>query len=399
MIRPQHIVIIGAGIIGLSTAYALLSQGRGKQRVTVLEQASVDHERCTSHGFSRLLRFEYGPDALYTNMVRLSLERWHRLERTAGRKLYTRSGVLTLGKSAEHGTLAGYRLARGLGLPVERLPEDECRRRFPAFDTTAFDTFIYNAEGGILHASACLQALRDQVRALGGEIREHCRVAHLEERPYGPLQLRLATGDALAAERVVIAAGPWVHRLLAGLDLPVRITRQYLLYFAGLSPDVFAAGRFPAFLADNLYGFPIHQGCNGWVKASSHELGASIAPDDAKQPDQAILARIRVQLDEVLPALRSAQVARVDACMYDATPDGDFILDHLPNDHRVIVASGLSGHAFKFGPLLGEVLSSMVHDSEPIIPLERFRLARFGVTPPLSMLSAASSAYLPGVSH
>jgi len=63
--------------------------------------------------------------------------------------------------------------------------------------------------------------------------------------------------------------------------------------------------------------------------------------------------------------------------MYDVTPDEDFILDRLPQDPRIIFATGLTGHGFKFGLLLGELLSSMVCDTQPIMPLERFRLARF----------------------
>jgi glycine/D-amino acid oxidase-like deaminating enzyme len=63
--------------------------------------------------------------------------------------------------------------------------------------------------------------------------------------------------------------------------------------------------------------------------------------------------------------------------MYDVTPDQDFILDRLPTDPRVVLATGLSGHGFKFGPLLGELLSSMVCDTQPVVPLERFQLARF----------------------
>ncbi|HEV2583501.1 MAG TPA: FAD-dependent oxidoreductase, partial [Ktedonobacteraceae bacterium] len=102
MVSKQHIIIIGAGIIGLSTAYALLHEGQ--RRVTVLEQATVDHERGASHGFSRLLRFEYGPDPLYTHMVRLSLDRWHQLEQATGNTLYLRSGVLTLGRKDDHCT-------------------------------------------------------------------------------------------------------------------------------------------------------------------------------------------------------------------------------------------------------------------------------------------------------
>ena len=63
--------------------------------------------------------------------------------------------------------------------------------------------------------------------------------------------------------------------------------------------------------------------------------------------------------------------------MYDVSPDEDFILDRLPSDPRVIFATGLSGHGFKFGLLLGEILSSLVSDTEPPVPLDRFRLSRF----------------------
>ncbi len=292
--KPLHIVVIGAGITGLSAAYALLSQPEGLPRVTLLEQATVDHERGTSHGFSRLLRFEYGSDLFYTNMVRLSLARWRQLERATGRELYTRCGVVTLGKQDDRSTLTSYRLMRSIGLPVEQMQEGEFRQRFPQFATTTFDTFIYNAEGGILHASSCLRVLSDRIRDLGGEIRENSRVTNLEhDRMNRPVQLRLASGEALEADRVIVASGPWVHHLLADLKLPVRVTRQYLLYFAGLSPSLFAAGRFPAFLADTLYGFPIHRGCNGWVKVASHDPGAIISPNDATPQDQNVLTRIR----------------------------------------------------------------------------------------------------------
>src|SRR6266436_7830971 len=97
MAHQPHIIIVGAGIIGLSTAYALLTHGM--QRVTVLEQVSVDHRRGSSHGFSRLLRFEYGSDAFYSEMVRLSLKRWKNLEQVVGRTLYTPTGLLMLGNN------------------------------------------------------------------------------------------------------------------------------------------------------------------------------------------------------------------------------------------------------------------------------------------------------------
>lgn len=376
MLRQQRIVIVGAGIVGLSTAYALLA--RGMRNVTVLEQAVVDHERSTSHGFSRLLRFEYGPDAFYSNMVRLSLRRWKRLEGISRRTLYTPTGLLVLGNQNDNFTQPGYHVAQRLGLPAERLSEENCRLRFPQFDTQPYNLLIYNREAGILHASTCLQALRELIIDFGGEIYESCRVTQLtNDSLLRPIRLRLSSGTEIPADRVVLATGPWVHRLLADLRLPVCVTRQYLLYFAGSPTSLFGAGAFPAFICQDLYGFPIHQGCNGWIKAASHRFGAPIDPDDVTSHDRAVVSHISQRLRELLPTLGGAELARIDSCMYDVTPDEDFILDRLPYDPRVIFATGLTGHGFKFGVLLGELLSSMVCGTEPLVPLDRFRLSRF----------------------
>jgi monomeric sarcosine oxidase len=376
MIRQQHIVIVGAGIVGLSTAYALLTQG--VRKVTVLEQAIVDHKRSSSHGFSRLLRFEYGSDAFYSNMVSLSLKRWRKLQEVAGRTIYTPTGLLMLGNQNDNFTQSSYQVARELGLPVERLSKEDCMQRFPQFDTRSYDTLIYNHHAGILHASTCLQTLRDLVLDLGGEIYESCCVTRLSgDSLIHPIRLRLSSATEISADRVVLATGSWVHRLLADLRLPVRLTRQYLLYFASISPSLYSAGAFPAFFARDLYGFPIHRGCNGWVKASSHEFGIPVDPDEVTSPDDRVISRITRQLRELLPSLSNAELVQIDSCMYDVTPDEDFILDYLPSDSRIVFASGLSGHGFKFGILLGELLSSMVCDTQPPVPLDRFSLSRF----------------------
>lgn len=179
------------------------------------------------------------------------------------------------------------------------------------------------------------------------------------------------------ADRVVLATGSWVHQLLADLHLPVRITRQYLLYFAGLPTSFFGVGTFAAFISEDLYGFPIHQGSNGWLKAASHSFGVSVDPNEITPPDQRVISRIQRQLCELLPELTNAELTHIESCMYDVTPDEDFILDCSPFDRRIIFASGLSGHGFKFGLLLGDLLSSLVCDTQPPVPIDRFRLSRF----------------------
>lgn len=380
IVRQQRVIIIGAGIVGLSTAYALLTQGF--TQVIVVEQEVVDHRRASSHGVSRLLRFEYGADLLYSEMVRQSLSRWQQLEQATQRTLYTPTGVLVLGTERDNFTQPSYQATQRLHLPTECLSRQSCKQRFPQFSTQQSEIITYNAQGGILHASTCLQTLRDLIIDLGGILYEGCRVTNIQHsNAIRPIRVQTSTGDVFSAEHIVLATGSWVHRLLADLRLPIQLTRQYLLYFAGLPYASFGVNAFPAFITNDLYGFPMHYTPGSYsyqlFKAASHSFGASIDPDDILPPEKHVIAQVKASLEDLLPALQQAELVRVDSCMYDVSPDENFILDAVPYDPRLIFASGLSGHGFKFGLLLGEILAGMIGRTAPPVPLERFQLARF----------------------
>ena len=216
IVRQQRIVIVGGGIVGLSTAYALLTAG--VKQVTVLEQEAVNHCRASSHGISRLLRFEYGSDLFYSNMVRLSLNRWQQLEHLSRRTLYTPTGLLILGSEHDSFTRSSYYIMHELHMSSERLSKQHCQQRFPQFASHSHDFITYNTEAGILHASTCLHTLRDMIYDLGGTIYQSCRVTHIGSNgPSHPIRLHTSTGTELLADRVVLATGAWVHRLLTDL--------------------------------------------------------------------------------------------------------------------------------------------------------------------------------------
>jgi glycine/D-amino acid oxidase-like deaminating enzyme len=86
---------------------------------------------------------------------------------------------------------------------------------------------------------------------------------------------------------------------------------------------------------------------------------------------------VREFLRAVAPGAAQAELAGVDRCMYDVTSDEDFILDYHPGGCGVVIASGFSGHGFKFGVLVGRQLCALALDAEPEFPIERFRLSRF----------------------
>jgi monomeric sarcosine oxidase len=380
-LRQDHIVIVGAGIVGLSTAFALLQQGMKK--VTIVEQSTVDHERGASHGLSRLLRFEYGADQFYTEMVQVSLQRWRKLEQRTQRRLYTSTGVLVLGNATDGFTKTSYDALHDLGCPSEFLSRHACHQRFPQFALQGYDLFTYNEEGGILHASYCLQALKDAVCQLGGTLLENQRVIQMSrDSALKPIRLRLINGQELNADRLVLAVGSWIHHLLGDLHLPLRLTRQYVLYFANLPISTFGLSVFPAFMAaGELYGFPINTRAksagSGWLKVAPHTFGMDVDPDDVVHIEPQVIDGVRQDLCRLLPDLRQAELAHVDSCVYDVSPDERFILDMLPDDPRVVFATGLSGHGFKFGLLLGEMLSSLLCQCSAPVDMEHFRLDRF----------------------
>jgi len=366
------VIVVGGGVMGVATGAALAGHGA---EVTVLERYTLAHEWASSHGLSRAIRHEYGSLAIYTEMVARSLVLWNELARETGRHLYTETGVLTLGQPDDGHTLPGYEVMRAAGLPVERLTPQDCAARFPQFRAAEFAAITYNPTGGMLAASECVRTLADRLQARGGTLREGVRVVRVEPAGTGG-RVFLEDGATLEADRVVVTAGPWVHDVLPNLALPVQPTQGQIMYLAGLPAESFAVGCFPVFLAGmSYYGFPL-QG-PGWFKAGWHGRGAAADPRDLYPPNTVQAEDVRAFLRRVIPTAGEGELTLVDCCMYDMTPDEDFILDRHPDGPGVLIGSGFSGHGFKFGVLIGELLAALALDAMPEFPLDRFRLARF----------------------
>lgn len=377
----QRMVVVGGGVMGLATGCALAAQPDSD--VTVLERLQVGHDWASSHGLTRAIRHEYGDAAIYTDMVARSLPLWAELARETERTLYTETGVLTLGHADDGHTLPGLEVMRARSLPAERLTTGECRTRFPQFHPDEYDAITWNPTGGMLHASECLAALAQRFQARGGILREGTQVTRVEPEGDGG-RVTLADGSQISADRVIVTAGPWAHDVLPGVNLPMRPTRQQVCYFGDLPhPEVFAPERFPVFLigvngahgTDQYYGFPL-QGPS-WFKVGLHTFGETADPNAGYEPDEAEVEAVRDFLRRVIPGAAEGRLAGVDRCMYDVSPDEDFILDTHPGGAGVVIGSGFSGHGFKFGVLIGEMLAALALGAEPSVPMERFRLGRF----------------------
>jgi sarcosine oxidase len=350
-------IVIGAGLLGLAAARSLHRRGH---EVLVLEQASVGHPASGSRGEARIFRFGY-EDIAYVEMAIAALDEWRALERESGRKLVVETGQLTFG---DDGALAG--ALAGAGAPFELLTASEVGVRFPAVAPPG--AAVFEPRSGVLLAGDCLAALRD---ANPDAVLEHRRATGIVDD--GRRATVQTEQGPIEASVVICCAGPASAGLLAGagVDVALEPTLEQVAYFArsdgGLpAAPVIIESREPAFS-----GLPTPT--LGLYKAAHHHAGPVCAPElAADEPDAELIGRIVADACRLIPALDPEPVL-TERCIYDNTADRDFVIDRVG---RVVIGAGTSGHGFKFGALLGEVLADLATGAGPTVRLERFRADR-----------------------
>jgi sarcosine oxidase len=176
----------------------------------------------------------------------------------------------------------------------------------------------------------------------GAELREHVRVERLDAH-------QVATeNETIAARTVVVCAGPWTRSLIP--SVPTNATLEHAAYVrAGAGLPIFIDFTEPA-----VYGLPTPG--TDLYKLAVHHGGPVIDPEGEFAPDPGAVGRLQRAITQWLP---DAELVEIDVCPYDNTADEDFIVERIEG---IVVGAGTSGHAFKFGPLLGEQLAELVLD-------------------------------------
>jgi glycine/D-amino acid oxidase-like deaminating enzyme len=309
-------------------------------------------------------------------MVGRALDLWRDLEARAGAHLYVNCGVSCWGRGEidlAHARKSFLTVSR-LGIPIREVSPEELCRIYPQFALADISYATVNPKGGFLRSADCVRATERLVRALGGEVREGSQVVGLDAGD-GGVSVRLSDGETIEAGRAVLTPGAWGAKLFPQMGLTLRLTsnRQQVIYIEGLGQE-FAPGPFPVYLNldHDFYGFPLD--ANGLLKVSLHTPGPLIDPDEVQVPDPQFEAIILDFLRTYIPGAALGRLRMSRMCMYAMTPSEDFILDRLPGTSNVVLGAGFSGHGFKFGPLIGELLADLLLGNEP-----EFALGRFGI--------------------
>ena len=345
----RSIVVVGAGVFGAALARHCARAGWA---VTLVERVVPGHVRAGSGDESRIIRCGHGIDEWHTRSARRAWELWHEIDPS----LVVRSGVLWLAHRDDGWEAAGEETLRALGIPCERVDPASL---FPSFACDDVVWGLWEPEAGVLRARDATRVLAAQAVDAGASL------VLGDARPDG-VAVVLDDGRRLEADRVVWACGAWLPALFGDL-VSLRITQQDVFYFgasaAWRTPPV------PTWVDYDAAAYGLGDLDGRGIKVCSDVEGRLFDPDGDRvpQPDQE--RRARELLAERFPALAVAPLVGTRVCQYELTADTRFLIaPHPEHEGRVWLLGGGSGHGFKHGPALAEVVERWVSGAEAADP-------------------------------
>ena len=365
------VLVVGLGAAGAATTYQLAAAGA---RVVGLDAFAPGHDKGSSHGASRITRQAIGEGKAYVPLALRAHDLWRDMEARTGDSLMITCGALMLGRMTDGGAHAGkpdflrrtIEVAQDFAIEHQVLTPEDTRRRFPMFQPDEDETVYFEPGAGLLRPERCIAAQLSLAEGLGADIRFGEAVLDIDQTGAG---VRVTTDQGFhEAGQVVVAAGPWVGRLIGG-TLAERLTlqRQVMHWFAPEDPSFLSPDRCPVFIWMHgrtteswFYGFPQIPGEAG-VKVAEERFGAPLARPEDQTQVIAPGAAEQVWRDHVAGRLAGVgpRPLASKACLYTMAPDGRFLIDRDPDRDRVIFISACSGHGFKHSAAIGEAVTQM----------------------------------------
>jgi sarcosine oxidase len=336
-----QVAVVGAGITGLSAAYAL--QRRGADFVCFEGAAPGSGQ---SAGRTRVFRHGHDDQRLVRLAVRARAE-WERLEGELGSRLLGRDGVLICGPNVAERAAA----FEAAGVPARLVRRDEQVEALPVFEPPE-DEALLDEFGGSIDVRAAIDGLAASI----GDRLVAARVFEVRER--GPaVELRTSEG-VWSAERAILCPGAQLHELIAGLglEIPLTIELHTRAAFAVRKP-----GAQLACLLDrsNVHGEIVYAAPMPDGRHYAIGLGGEEEPpvDDA-------LARLSAYARRAMPGL-DPEPASVRLCQTSVLPwSADAFAVWRTGAIDVLAGANL----FKFGPLLGELLANGAEELRSLVP-------------------------------
>lgn len=317
------------------------------------------------------MRGAYGPNQPYTQLAARALELWKENEAQWKQKFFYPIGVLWMVEGDGEFEGGSLPVLKDAGIPFEQIDGKDLARRWKQINFESVEWAIYEPQSGYLLARASAQAVVDHFIAEAGVYRQAAVSPDgLEERisKWDGKGLPLSNGTTLMADRYVFACGPWLGKLFPKTVGPHFVSTKQDVFFFGTPAgnDSYDEANLPVW-ADHsdhfMYGIPGNQ--NRGFKLADDTRGPAFDPTSGQRlVDNDRLAAARRYLAHRFPGMKDAPVIETRVCQYENTSDHNFIIDRHPANANVWIVGGGSGHGFKHGPALGEMVARLVLNEE-----------------------------------
>jgi len=414
------VVIIGGGIIGVSTALFLAEKGIA---VTLCEKGQIGGEQSSRNwGWCRTM----GRDANEIPLALESLRLWRGMNQRTHRETgFRQPGIMYLCETEKEVAAQEAWLDQASQYQVDaRLLVGKVLEAAMPGAGASFIAGLHTPSDGRAEPAIAAPAVAEAARDHGAVIMTNCAARGIE-RAAGRVSGVVTEKGRIACASVVLAGGVW-SRLFAGnagLDLPLLKVLGSVFRTRPLSgaPDITAAGSVFAFrkrldggysiarrnantaeitpdhvrllsdflprLINNRNEIRLRLGRRSWEEARTARSWSldQTTPFEAvrvldPKPKQAILAEARRALSRRFPAFARMQVAESWAGLMDVTPDAVPVIDEVSHMPGFFIATGFSGHGFGIGPGAGRLMADLIAGDRPVVDPTPFRLARFART-------------------
>ena len=352
----MNVIVVGAGIAGLSTAWSLVKAGHN---VSIVEQGPIPNPLAASGDHHRIIRRAYGKAGGYGRLITEAYQAWDELWADLGENHLDPRGFICVSRQ-EADEAEQYRdgLLEG-GFPIEIVDPDEAARRWPFLDPGTFRYAFFSPEGGALHCRSIASGIAAWLRAQGASVYDHTRVDAIDADAG---RLTLADGSTMQADRIVVAAGAWVLKLFPELGGDLTTYRTALAYVEPPA-DLRAAWEVAPVILDvggdtDGYMIPLTRGAGMKFGSGLHKVETSDA-DWNREPVDGEGEAIRDLFSPPIARIGEYRVTEVVTCAYTFTADEKFMARQIG---ACLVVSACSGHGYKFGTAVGRRVARALGD-------------------------------------
>ncbi|TPI63740.1 FAD-binding oxidoreductase [Mesorhizobium sp. B3-1-3] len=382
--NSKHIVVVGGGIIGCSTAYHLLKSG--VKNVTLVE-ATEPGAATTSAGAGFVSHWSAGMIPAGEEGLRLQqygLDFYRMLHELGTEIGYRPNGTLIMALTPQGREDFVMPVLRSPYAPKEMQDLNAAQigeKMGGLVDPAKVHSGAYNPHGIQLDTKLALGVLVNEIKKLGGVVRDRTRVLKIEDAG-GKVTLE-TDRDSIEADGVVVAAGAWNNEVLASLDWHLPLLR--VLATRVVTDDRGLPSTLPTIQCRELRLWLRETfGAIMWGTGSHYTPMHRLEESDLEpgQPHNRELMQSMVdhqmgKLQEVFPPLRGSQVANWSQGIPCYTPDVGLMVGHVPGHANIVVAGGDNETGVSHGPGLGRLATEILLDTPRLVDPARFRVDRY----------------------